>query len=529
MDKALKMGKVSATGGFQLFMGQTISTIIMAVGTIILTRFISPEEYGLYFIALMPSLMINLFRDWGVNSAMTKHIAHFRATSKDEDTHDVIAAGLIFEIATGLALTLLSLLLASFIASTIFHRPESASLISIASITIFSGALLTATQSSFVGFERMQLNSLTIVCQSTVQSVAAPLLVFIGYGALGAVLGYTISFLAAGIIGLATLYFVVLRKLRRNKTNRTGMSKTLKKMLHYGVPLSISTILEGFRMQFYSFMVAFFCSDIMIGNYKAATNFAVLLTFFTFPISTVLFPAFAKLDSQSEHQLLRNIFASSVKYTALLLVPAIMAVMILSKSMISTLFGEKWVHAPFFLTLYVISNLFTVFGSLSMGSLLVGLGETKMRMKLSLLTLSIGLPMAFLLIPTLRIVGVILVSIFAGLPSMFLGLHWIWKRYEVKADLKSSAKIFTASAIAAITTYLSLNFLNTAEWVRLITGGTIFLLVYILTAPTINAINQSDIKNLRAMFSGLGIISKLINIPLIIAEKVAQIYYPSSD
>jgi hypothetical protein len=174
--------------------------------------------------------MINLFRDWGANSAMTKHIAHFRATNKD--THDVIVAGLIFEIATGLALTLLSLILASFIASTIFHRPESTSLISIVSITIFSGALLTAAQSSFIGFERMQLNSLTIVCQSTVKSVAAPLLVFIGYGALGAVLGYTISFLAAGIIGLATLYFVVLKKLRRNKTNRTGISKTLKKMLH---------------------------------------------------------------------------------------------------------------------------------------------------------------------------------------------------------------------------------------------------------------------------------------------------------
>jgi hypothetical protein len=103
------------------------------------------------------------------------------------------------------------------------------------------------------------------------------------------------------------------------------------------------------------------------------------------------------------------------------------------------------------------------------------------------------------------------------------------QRYEVKADLKSSAKIFVAAAVAAITTYLSLNFLNTVEWVRLITGGTIFLAVYILTAPTIKAINQSDIKNLRAMFSNLGIISKLINIPLIIAEKVAQIYYPSPE
>ncbi|MCK4434060.1 flippase [Candidatus Bathyarchaeota archaeon] len=525
MDKALKMGKTSATGSFQLFIGQTTSAIIMAVGTIILTRLILPEEYGLYSIALIPSLMIGLFRDWGVNSAMTKYIANFRAANKDDDIHDIIAAGVAFEIVTGLALSFLSLFLASFIASTIFHRPESASLISIASITIFLGALLTASQSSFIGFEKMELYSFTMICQSIAKSVAAPLLVFLGYGALGAVLGLTFSFLVAGIISLVTLYFVLFRNLRKAKTSKTGKFKTLKMMLHYGVPFSMSSILGGFRLQFYGFMMAFFCSNIMIGNYRAATNFAVLLTFFTFPIATVLFPAFAKLNPQNEHQLLKNVFESSVKYTALLLVPATMAVMVLSKPMISTLFGEKWIYAPSFLMLYIIGNLFAVFGSLSMHSLLAGLGETKMLMKLSLLTISLGLPLAFLLIPTLGIVGVILGTVFAGLPSTFLGLHWIWKRYETKADFKSSTKIFIASAIATITTYLTINFLHVADWIILTIGGTVFLTTYALAAPIIGAINQTDIHNLRAMLSGLGIISKMINIPLALVERVANLRF----
>ena len=522
MDKALKMGKISATGSFKLFLGQIVSTLIMAVGTIILARLLSQAEYGLYSIALIPSLTISLFRDWGVGAAMTKYIANLRAVNKDDDIHDVIAAGLTFNITTGLTLSFLSLLLANVIASTVFHRPESASLISIASITIFSGALLTAAQSSFRGFEEMGFTSLTMISQSIVKTLIAPLLVFLGYGALGAVLGHTVSFLAAGVIGLAMLYFVLFRNLKRTRTNRLGISKTLKMMLTYGVPLSISSILGGAYWQFNGFMMAFFCSDIMIGNYQVATKFAVMLTFFTFPISTVLFPAFSKLGPQNEQQLLKNVFTSSVKYTALFLIPATMAVMILSKPMISTLFGEKWVHAPLFLTLYVISNLFTVFGSLSMDNLLTGLGETRMLMKLRLLTLSIGLPLAFLLIPTLGIVGVILGSLFAGLPSMFYGLYWIWKNYEAKVDFKSSTKILIASTIAAIITYLSLNFLNVADWIKLATGGIIFVATYILAAPIIRAINQSDINNLRTIFSGLGIISKLVNIPLIWVERIIK-------
>jgi O-antigen/teichoic acid export membrane protein len=525
MDKALEMGKVSATGSFQLFIGVAASTIIMAVGTIILARLMLPEEYGLYSIALIPSYMIILFRDWGVNSAITKHVAYFRAENKHEDIRDIISAGIIFEITTGIALSFVSLFLASFIATTIFHRAESTSLIAIVSITIFSGSLLTAAQSSFVGFERMELNSLTTICQAILKSAISPLLVLLGYGALGAVLGYTISFLVAGIIGLATLYFVLVKNLKRRSKKRTGLSKTLKKMLRYGVPLSISSIIGGFLLQFYGFMMAFYCSDAMIGNYQVATQFAVILTFFTIPIATVLFPAFSKLDPQNEHKLLQTVFSSSVKYAAVLLVPATMAIMVLSEPMINTLFGEKWVYAPFFLTLYVIGDLFTIFGNLSSSNLLAGLGETKMLMKLSLLTLSLGIPLAFLLIPTIGIVGVILTHLSAGLPSMFLRLYWIWKRYKVKVDFRSSTKIFVASAIAAVTTYSSLNFLNTAEWIRLITGGATFLVVYVLTAPAIGAINQNDINNLRTTLSGLGIISKLINIPLSVAEKVTRICY----
>jgi len=522
VEKALKMGKVSATGSFQLFVGVAMSTVIMAVGTIILARLLSPAEYGQYSVALIPSLMINLFRDWGVNSAIIKYIAHLRAEKKEEDIRDIIAAGLVFEVSTGLVLSLLSVFLADFIASTIFHRPESAPLISIVSITIFSGSLLTAAQSSFIGFERMEFNSLTLICQAVIKSVLSPLLVLLGYGALGAVLGYTFSFLVAGIAGLTILYFLLFRRLKRTKIDRFEISKTLRNMLHYGVPLSIASILGGLLLQFYSFMMALNCSDVMIGNFQVTINFAVLLSFFTTPISIVLFPAFAKLDSQNEPQLLKTVFTSSVKYTAMLLIPATAAVMILSKPMISTLFGELYIYAPFFLALYVISNLFSGFGNLSMGSLLTGLGETKTLMKLNLLTLLIGLPLAFLLIPNFGIVGLIFGTLLAGLPSMFLGLHWIWKHYEVTVDWRSSVKIFVASAIATAATYLSLYFLNTVEWLRLITGGITFLTVYILVAPSIGAIVRGDIGNLRVMLSGLGFISKIANLPLGVAEKVAR-------
>ena len=527
MEKALEMGKTSATGSFRLLIGVATSTIIMALAAIILGRLMTVDEYGLYGIVLIPSTMMNLFRDWGINSAMTRYIANLRAANKEEEIHDLLLAGLTFEVAVGLALSFLSLLLANFIASTVFQRPESASFIAIVSVSIVSGSLLTASQSVFVGFERMELNSFTLICQSIVKVAIAPVLVLLGYGVLGAVIGYTLSFFGAGIIGLTTFYLVLFRPLRRKRIGNSNIRKALKTMLSYGVPLSISSILGSILAQIYAFMMPSFANNTMIGNYQTAANFAVLLTFFTFPIGTVLFPAFAKLDPQKEHELVKTIFASSIKYASILLVPATMFVVALSGPMIGTLYGEKYVFGPFFLTIAVVGNLFVVIGSLSQNGLLSGLGETRMLMKQSIIAIVVGLPLGFFLIPTLGITGLIIANIFAGVPGLLWVLYWIWKHYKARADFHSSARILLASGIAAFVTYLPTYFLSAANWTKLVIGLIIFLTVYVFGAPVVGAVSLTDINNLRTMFSGMGFISKIINIILKAAEKAAQIRTPN--
>ena len=524
LEKAFRMAKTSAIGSFHLFIGTVLSTVILAVGTIILGIFIGKTEYGLYTVALVPVMTLLLFQDWGVSTAMTKYCAEYRGTNEEGDLRKIIKVGLIFEITTGIVLTVISLFTANFIASTIFGKPETAFLITLVSITILSTSLLAGAKSIFIGFERMKFNSFTIICSATLQGVLSPLLVYLGYGALGAVLGYTFSSLIAAVFAITLLYFAIFKKLPTNTSTKLDLSQVLKLLLRFGVPLAVATILTGMLIQFYSFMMASLVDVTPISNYQIASNFARLLTFFTFPISTVLFPAFSKLDPRNDLQTLKTVFTSSVKYAALFLVPATMALMVLSKPIIGTIYGDKWLEAPLFLAFYVINNLFAVFGNISVYSFLQGIGETNMVMKQNVLTLIIGIPLAFLLIPPFGIFGVILGPCLAGKPSLFWGLYWIRKHYKIKIDFKSSTKIFMTSAIAAITTFLILAFLATAEWIRLLIGGTIFLGIFLFAAPLIGAINQTDINNLKTMFSGLGTISKLISIPIVLLEKITKAF-----
>ena len=137
------MGKTSTVGSVQLFLGNSISTVIRAVGAIILGLFILPGDYGLYVVALIPGTTLGMFQDWGISSALVRYCAKYRSTNELAEQRKVIIAGLIFEAATGLVLTVVSLLLANFFASTIYHKPTSALLITLASVTMLSGGIST--------------------------------------------------------------------------------------------------------------------------------------------------------------------------------------------------------------------------------------------------------------------------------------------------------------------------------------------------------------------------------------------------
>ena len=77
MTKAIKMAKVSVKGGFNLFYGLILSTIISALGIIFLARLLSPSDMGILAIAVVAPNLFALLRDWGINSAMIKYTTQY--------------------------------------------------------------------------------------------------------------------------------------------------------------------------------------------------------------------------------------------------------------------------------------------------------------------------------------------------------------------------------------------------------------------------------------------------------------------
>jgi stage V sporulation protein B len=528
MSKAADMAKVSLKGGFHVMWGLVAATVVSAVGTIIIALLLGEENYGLYSIALTAPNLIILFRDWGVTFAMIRYTAQSNAENKTQHIRSIFMTGLLFEIAVGIVLSLLGFLLSDFLATTVLNRPAIAPLIQIASFSILASALVSAATAAFTGIEKMHFNSIMIVSQSIFKTALIIGLVLIGLGTYGAITGYTVATLLAGIIGVL-LMFTVYRKLPRPDGRKLEIGKKIRIMLKYGLPLSFGVILGGFLTLYYNFLLYIYVSDnAVIGNLAIAQNFVVLITFFATPVTTMLFPAFSKLDHQKDQETLKDVFQTSVKYASLLVVPVTIMIMTLAQPAISTLFGNKYAEAPLFLALLAITYIYTILGNLSIGSLINGQGQTTFNLIIAIITAAVGFPLGFVLISSYGVLGLIVTTLTAGIPGIVTALVFIKKRYSVTVHWESSAKILLSSATAAAVTYVLLTQLGAfTSLTRLIIGVVVFTPVYLIAAILTKTFNTMDINNLRGMLTALGPLRLILNPILNFIEKLMATLAPN--
>ena len=509
----------SARGSVIILVGQVLSAVFLAVGSIIVARLLGDFSYGVLTLATIPISVVTLLSDIGVNSSMVKFIAQYRSEGKQGNIKDIVKAGLILNLTVTGILSLGTILLSGPLAE-IFHAPSIQVLIEICALGMFAHNIMTACQSIFIGFERMEYHSLTVTAYALSKAILAPILVVLGYGVFGATAAGSASYIFLAAISMLIVFFISLR--RGESKNIVDVSfNPFKVILGFGIPIYLSNIISGGLNQLFNFLMAVYVEISTIGNYQAAMNFSILLGFLSIPINTVLFPLFSKLNLE-EGSPLKFVFQSSVKYSSLILIPSTMGLMALSQNVIRIIYGDSYALSPFFLQLILLNTLFVGIGSLSVGSLVNSQGKTRVSFISNLIYLCIGFPLGLFMIPNYGVVGLLLTSIFASKPGLVYMLWWIKRNFGFSVNWASSAKIFLSSGLSFLFVYLLLSFVSFGDWFDTIIGVGIFFIIYCALLPSVGAIDENDIGNLRIIIGALGPLAPFFNMFLAVISKLTK-------
>jgi O-antigen/teichoic acid export membrane protein len=488
-----RVAQDSARGGFFLISGSAMATVISAITSILIARFLGPELYGQYALALVAPNLLYLFTDLGVNQAITKFTSALKSEKQADGIPNIVKHGMIARAVIGVTIFALNYFLAGTIATYLLQRPDLEFYIQIASISILFQVIFTTATSAFVGLDKTEYQAISANTQAIAKAIASITLILAGLGIVGAITGYSLGFVASSFVALPLLYLLLRKKKTANKGD--SFKQNMKMLFKYGSPLYISVLLVGFIPVLNSVILAFFTTDTNIGNYKAATNFAALLIVLAEPITTVLLPAFSKLNRTS-NQKIRDFFKIVVKYTTILVIPVASLITVFSTEIVQIIYGSTYNLAPLFLSVLVLVYFLVGIGYLTLPSLYNGLGETKTTLKMNLISFFVLITVAVPLTQMYSVTGLITAFVISLVAGTFYGAYTARKRYQIELGLRKTAKIYLISALASVLPLLIKNVVNMSNIFSLVIGSFLYLSIFITLMPLTNVVSLLELEKI---------------------------------
>jgi len=499
--------KTTTRGSLFLLLGQISSTLVLALGMLLVARFLGPSDYGSFNKAQSVVQIVFLLMNLGISSAMTRFIAQFRHENKQDYIQVYIETGILLSLTISTILTILLYLSSGYIANSLYQDPSQEILIKYLSISIIGQAFLALSTGIIIGYERMELRSLTQVLYGLAKSTISPILVYIGFGTLGAIIGHSAPIILSGTLGTLFIYLLY----RKTKTNTRPITHTeaAKTILTYGFPLYLTIMLNGILPHIYTTLLGIYETNTQIGNYSVAINFTVLLSFVTMPIGTTIFPLFSKLTPKNPE--LEFLYRNAVKYSTLFAYPIIWTIIALADPIIQALYGNQYTQAANYLRLYILSRNLIGIGSICNQPLLNSQNRTDLTFKSTLIRFIAAAPLSLIAIRNYGVNGLILTFFTSMAINTTIDYYNIHRIYNYKINTGFLTKILTTSLITATTAYTITNILTLNPWIELIIGGTTSLTLYITGFIATKTLTKQDLNYIKQISSILGPLKIVIN------------------
>jgi len=498
--------KTTTRGSIILLIGQVSSTLILAAGMLLVARFLGPSKYGLFNKSQSVIGIAILLMNLGVNQALVRYIAKYRHEGKDDYIRVFMEVGSLLTVGASVLMTIIVYLSSGFIANEIFNEPEQELYIQYLSISLIGHALSTLAQGITVGFERMELRSLITISYSFIKSLISPILVYIGLGTLGAIIGHTSPILLSGLVG--SIFVIMIYRNQRKEPRAISYFKVTKMILTFGFPLYLSTLMTGLLPQLFTTFLGIWETNEKIGNYSVATNFSVLLSFISIPISTTIFPLFSKLEKNQKE--LEFLYRNAIKYSTLFGYPIIFTIIALADQIIMVLFRPNYFYAANYLRIYIFAFILLGFGSAVNSVLLSGQERNDITLKSTLGKFLVALTLSYYLIQKYGVIGLLYTFFISNLVNDLINLFFINRIFSFRINASFLLKMMLISLVSCLSVYYVFTIISVHPWIELFSGGMLSVLIYFIGVLLLKVLTEQDYLYLWRISDNFGPFSPII-------------------
>jgi O-antigen/teichoic acid export membrane protein len=325
MGKNKKQSLTDKTfGGFLImFASSSAQVFLRVIFMSVLSRILTPEDFGLVAIATMITGFAELFIQLGVGPALVQLKIL---------TEKHIRTGFTFSLMNGILMTVIFYLLSPFIAD-FFEMPE---LLEVLHVIVWIFPVRTISKISYNLLQR-ELQFKKLAGNEVISYV-------VGFGTVGipmALMGYGYMSLIWGSLIQAIIYSIILFYYQPHKLKLKIDRPELKELISFGAYFSLSNIFSFFAMQGDYFVIGKLMGASSLGYYNRAYKLMNMSNTMVGSImNKVLFPGFSKIQGDKDKAGIA--LRRSYNLIFMVFIPVSSLAVILAPEVIIILLGKQW-------------------------------------------------------------------------------------------------------------------------------------------------------------------------------------------
>ncbi len=419
------------------FADTLISLASALVVTVVVARLLGPAEYGLYSLVVTIVWFTYAIARLGINQTVRRYVAELDGRGQREMAATVAGLGLRNAlISVGVA----SLLLAAAAgpAAMFFHQPTLQTYLLVGAATLVPMMVGGVLRNVLNGVQQYQYFVRMNLVTSPLWVVACTLTVWLG----GGILGLLVASIAVELLNLAALGVWTVREVGTLRW-RGRLPKDLRSRLaRYNRAVAVLLVLNTvvWERSELLFLGRFHGAD-QVAYYAVPFSLTQRLTdLIPGALLGVLLPGLTFLQSAADPEHFTAMFSNSLRWLAILALPACLFGIPLAAAALNLLYGAAYSGAVPVLRILLLATPFAVLGQAS-SSALLGMEAQSWVLKTGIATALLSLVLDLFLIPSWGAVGAALANAATQATWAFAVFLPLWKRVmrQARVDILKTA------------------------------------------------------------------------------------------
>jgi O-antigen/teichoic acid export membrane protein len=442
--------------------------------TFLLTRFLGPEQYGLYNIGLSTATIASAIALVGLDEALVRYIALYAGRRDGEGVWGTLQIGLWISMVLSALISTILFALAHVIAVNVFHDAGLAPVLQLIAFIVpflgLSDVLAGATR----GFKHMdQMVIAQNLAQPMVRLVLIIVFAVIGLNVVEAIIIYGMADLTASLI---LVYF--LNKEPALRRPLQAARRETREVMAYSIPMWVSDLIGTFRSSIQTILLGSLNTVFTVGIFAVANQLNTFSDLVQSSVTTAVRPIIVEVSDNHNREQLGRLYQTVSKWTFAFNFPVFL-ITVLFPGPILSIFGKAFADgAP---ALIILSWASLVDAATGMcGAVLDMTGYTRLKLTNAIIRLVLVIALSLVLIPTRGMVGAAIAALAGEIVMNGLRLVEVYFIFHLLPYSGSFLKPVMAGQLALLVTLLVSGWLPAgSEHLHVLVGMVLLSSVYV--------------------------------------------------